>query len=341
MSIVILGIDLGKNSCSVVGLDESGSVTVRRRMRRDGVITFAAKLSPCMMAMEACCGAHHMGRKLAALGHEVRLMSPEYVRPYVKAQKNDDRDAEAIAEAATRPTMRFVALKSEEQLDVQTLHRVRDRLVSERTSLTNQIRSLLLERGYVVAQGHARLRLLLGELLENGGDTLSPRMAFLLEDMRSRWEELDRRIAAFDAEFATMARTDDRARRLTGIPGIGAVNATALVAAVGSAATFDKGRDLAAWLGLVPRQSTTGGRPKLLGITKRGSKYLRKMLIQGARSAMPSLAKSNTAIGFWLRALLARAHPNVVVVALAAKMARTVWALLYYGRTYQVASISE
>lgn len=338
MSIVILGIDLGKNSCSIVGLDADGSVVVRRRMRRDGVVAFAAKLTPCTMAMEACCGAHHMGRSLAALGHEVRLMSPEYVRPYVKAQKNDDRDAEAIAEAATRPTMRFVELKSEEQLDVQTLHRVRDRLVGERTALTNQIRSLLLERGHVVAQGHARLRLLLGELLDSGADALSPRMVFLLGDMRIRWEELDRRIAAFDAEFAAMARTEDRARRLTSIPGIGALNATALVAAIGSAATFEKGRDLAAWLGLVPRQATTGGRPKLLGITKRGSRYLRKMLIQGARSAMPSLAKSDTAIGSWLRALLARAHHNVAVVALAAKMARTVWALLRHGRTYQAAS---
>ena len=233
--------------------------------------------------MEACCGAHHMGRTLAGLGHEIRLMSPEYVRPYVKAQKNDDRDAEAIAEAATRPTMRFVELKSEEQLDVQTLHRVRDRLVSERTSLTNQIRSLLLERGHTVAQGHARLRSKLAELLAPDAEAVSPRMAFLLEDMRTRWAELGRRIAAFDAEFATMARTDDRARRLTGIPGIGALNATALVAAVGDAATFSKGRDLAAWLGLVPRQATTGGKPRLLGITKRGSRYLRKMLIQGAQ----------------------------------------------------------
>lgn len=335
MSIVILGIDLGKNSCSIVGLDADGSVVVRRRMRRDGVIAFAAKLPACTVAMEACCGAHHMGRSLAALGHEVRLMSPEYVRPYVKAQKNDDRDAEAIAEAATRPTMRFVELKSEEQLDVQTLHRVRDRLVGERTSLTNQIRSLLLERGHIVAQGHARLRLLLRELLDSGADALSPRMAFLLGDMRTRWEDLDRRIAAFDAEFAAMAHTDDRARRLMSIPGIGALNATALVAAVGSAATFTKGRDLAAWLGIVPRQVTTGGRPKLLGITKRGSRYLRKMLIQGARSAMPSLSRSNTAIGSWLRGLLARAHPNVAVVALAAKMARTVWALLRHERIYE------
>jgi len=339
MSIVILGIDLGKNSCSIVGFDANGMAVVRRRMRRDGVIAFAAKLAPCVMAMEACCGAHHMGRSLAALGHEVRLMSPEYVRPYVKAQKNDDRDAEAIAEAASRPTMRFVELKSEEQLDIQTLHRVRDRLVGERTSLTNQIRSLLLERGHIVAQGYARLRILLGELLDCGADALSPRMVFLLGDMRERWAELDRRIAAFDAEFAAMARTDDRARRLTSIPGIGALNATALVAAVGCAATFNKGRDLAAWLGLVPRQVTTGGRPRLLGITKRGSRYLRKMLIQGARSAMPSLARSDTAVGVWLRALLACAHPNVAVVALAAKMARTVWALLRHGRTYHAASM--
>jgi transposase len=158
--------------------------------------------------------------------------------------------------------------------------------------------------------------------------------------MRTRWEELDRRIAAFDAEFVAMARADDRARRLTSIPGIGALNATALVAAVGNAATFDKGRDLAAWLGLVPRQATTGGRPKLLGITKRGSRYLRKMLIQGARSAMPSLARGDTAVGAWPRALLARAHPNVAVVALAAKMARTVWALLHHGRIYQTVSMS-
>ncbi|WP_282029599.1 IS110 family transposase [Paracoccus marcusii] len=335
MSVVIVGIDLGKNSCSIVGLDSLGTVVVRRRLRRDGVIAFASKLPACIMAMEACCGAHHMGRSLAALGHEVRLMSPEYVRPYVKAQKNDDRDAEAIAEAATRPTMRFVELKSEEQLDVQTLHRVRDRLVGERTSLTNQIRSLLLERGHVVAQGHAPLRHLLADLLDPATGSLSARMAFLLGDMRTRWDERDRRIAAFDAEFAAMARTDERARRLTGIPGIGALNATALVAAVGNAATFTKGRDLAAWLGLVPRQATTGGKPKLLGITKRGSRYLRKMLIQGARSAMPTLAKANTAIGAWLRALLVRTHPNVAVVALAAKMARTVWALLRHGRNYE------
>lgn len=340
MHVSVLGIDLGKNSCSIVGLDDSGKVVVRRRMRRETVIAFAAKLPGCVVAMEACCGAHHMGRTLAAQGHEVRLMSPEYVRPYVKAQKNDDRDAEAIAEAATRPTMRFVELKSEEQLDMQTLHRVRDRLVRERTSLMNQIRSLLLERGCIVPQGRARLAVRLAELLDTEEPILRPRIHMLIADMRERWQALDERIASLDAEFTEQARSDDRTRRLLTIPGIGALNATALVAAVGDASTFGRGRDLAAWLGLVPRQATTGGKPRLLGITKRGSRYLRKMLIQGARAAMPTLSKGDTRLGAWLRALLSRSHPNAVVVALAAKMARIVWALLRHERTYQPVALA-
>jgi transposase len=334
MQIAVLGIDLGKNSCRVVGLDEAGKVVMKRRMRRETVLAFAAKLPACVAAMEACCGAHHTGRVLAAQGHEVRLMSPEYVRPYVKAQKNDDRDAEAIAEAATRPTMRFVTLKSEDQLDHQTLHRVRDRLVAERTSLMNQIRSLLLERGIVVAQGRRKLAATLDDIA-SGATALSARMVALVGDLGARLRELDARVGAFDEEFATHARTDDAARRLATIPGVGAINATALAAAVGDAATFARGRDMAAWLGLVPRQSTTGGKPRLLGITKRGSKYLRKMLIQGARAAMPHLAKTAGKFGAWLRGLLSRAHPNAVVVALAAKMARIAWALLRRGGTYE------
>jgi transposase len=333
MTIAVLGIDLGKNSCSVVGLDAAGKVVVRRRMRRETVVSFAAGLPGCVVAIEACCGAHHMGRTLSAQGHEVRLMSPEYVRPYVKAQKNDDRDAEAIAEAATRPTMRFVALKSEAQLDMQTLHRVRDRLVCERTSLTNQIRGLLLERGLVAPQGRAKLLERLGEALDGGA--VSPRIERLLTDMLERWRALDGRIGDLDAEFAEHARDDAAARRLTTIPGVGPLNATALVAAVGDAATFARGRDLAAWLGLVPRQATTGGRPKLLGVTKRGSKYLRKLLIQGARAALPTLRRSHTALGAWLHGLSAPSHDNVVVVALAAKMARTIWALLRRGGTFE------
>lgn len=339
MDIAVLGIDLGKNSCSVVGLDGSGKVTLRRRMQRKTIVTMAAKLSPCIIAMEACCGAHHLGRVLSAQGHTLRLMSPEYVRPYVKAQKNDDRDAEAIAEAATRPTMRFVALKSEEQLDMQTLHRARDQAVRERTSLMNQLRAVLLERGVIVPQGRAKLRLRVTELLQQPAEQLSARICLLIDDMRTRWQRLDERIAAFDVEFAAEAKRDEAAHRLTSIPGIGALNATALVAAVGDAQTFTRGRNLAAWLGLVPRQATTGGKPRLLGITKRGSKYLRKMLIQGARAALPTLSRSSTRLGQWLRGLLARAHSNTVVVALAAKMARIVWALLRYGTTFEPRAI--
>jgi transposase len=325
----ILGIDLGKNSCSVVGMDTAGRVILRRRMRRESIIALAAKLPGCVVAMEACCGAHHLGRLLVAQGHEVRLMSPEYVRPYVKAQKNDDRDAEAIAEAATRPTMRFVALKSEAQLDVQILHRVRDRLVGQRTSLTNQIRSILLERGIVVAQGRRKLLDALEALSSaNDNGAVGPRVRRLLNDMLDQWQALDTRITALDEEFAAMARNDPVARRLATIPGIGVLNATALVAAIGDGRTFGRGRDLSAWLGLVPRQATTGGTPKLLGITKRGSKYLRKLIIQGARAALPSLARTATPLGAWLRGLLARAHGNTVVVALASKLARIAWALL-------------
>src|SRR5215218_11410098 len=260
MTIVILGIDLGKNSCSGAGLDENGAVVLRRRMRRQTVFGFAAKVPACIIAMEACCGAHYLGRLLAAQGHSVRLMSPEYVQPYVKAQKNDERDAEAIAEAATRPTMRFVELKSEAQLDAQILHRARSRLVGQRTALINQLRAVLLERGIVVAKGRRRLEEYLIGLLD--GDrpaTLSPRTCLLIEDMRLEWSELDRRIAALTAEFVARAREDQAARRLATIPGFGALNATALVAAIGAGETFRRARDLAAWLVLVPRQATTGG----------------------------------------------------------------------------------
>ena len=339
MEIAVLGIDLGKNSCSVVGLDGTGRVVLRRRMQRDGVIKFASALTPCVMAMEACCGAHHLGRILRDHGHQVRLMSPEYVRPYVKAQKNDDRDAEAIAEAATRPTMRFVDLKSAEQLDIQSLHRVRDRLVGERTALMNQLRAVLLERGITVPQGRRKLEQHLAVLLEGEELRLSLRVRSLVEDMRAEWGELDRRIEALDDEFAAQAKTDDAARRLASIPGIGVLNATALAAAVGNVATFAHGRDLAAWLGLVPRQMTTGGKPRLLGISKRGNKYLRKRLVHGARAALPSLSASMTPIGEWLRGLLERAHKNTVIVALANKLARIVWAVLRHGGTYNAAAV--
>lgn len=334
MAIVVLGIDLGKNSCSLAGLDSAGRVVLRRRLRRGSVEGFVARLPRCVVAMEACCGAHHLGRVFSGHGHQVRLMSPEYVRPYVKAQKNDDRDAEAIAEAATRPTMRFVRVKSELQSDVQALHRARERLVAARTGLINHLRALLLERGITAPQGRAKLAELLCCFADEDDARLSDRIRLLVEDLRREWRLLDERIAAFDREFVTMARQDEAARRLTTIPGIGAINATALAAAVGDAASFARGRDMAAWLGLTPRQRTTGGKPRLLGISKRGNRYLRKNLIHGARAVLPYLVDRDTPLGRWLRKLSSRAHKNVVVVALAAKLARIAWAVLAKGCVY-------
>lgn len=336
--IRVLGIDLGKDICSVVGLDETGKVLLRRRMRRDNVLKLADRMPGCVMAMEACCGAQHLGRQLRAQGHDVRLMSPEYVRPYVKAQKNDDRDAEAIAEAATRPTMRFVDLKSDEQLDMQILHRARDRLVGERTTLINQLRAILLERGIVIAKGRSTLERQLDQLLA-GEMAISRRIRELIEDMRDEWRALDDRIGALDTEFADLARTDGSMKLLSTIPGIGPLNATAFVASVGKVETFNRGRDLAAWVGLVPRQMTTGGKPRLLGNTKRGNGYLRRMLIHGARAALPSLSKGKTLMGEWLRGLLSRAHKNTAIVALAAKMARIIWAVLRTGRPFDPKAI--
>jgi transposase len=337
MSIFVLGIDLGKNVCSLVGLDEAGAVVLRRRLRRDGVVDFVGKLPSCVVAMEACCGAHHLGRLLGAAGHTIRLMSPEYVRPYVKANKNDDRDAEAIAEAATRPTMRFVPVKSEAQSDIQALHRARSRLVAERTALINHLRALLLERGVIVAQGRRKLEAALGVIVDEDDPRLSPRMRLLVKDLRTEWLGLDQRIAAFDAEFAAMAREGDATRRLSTIPGIGVINATALVAAIGDAQSFGRSRDLAAWLGLTPRQATTGGKPRLLGISKRGNRYLRANLIHGARAALPHVMAKETPLGRWVRGLSQRAHKNIVVVALAAKLARIVWAVLRKGRSFDPA----
>ncbi len=263
-------------------------------------------------------------------------MPPEYVRPYVKAQKNDDRDGEAIAEAATRPTMRFVELKSEAQLDLQSLHRARDRLGGERTALINQLRAILLERGIVAPRGRRKLERYGDALLAEDEIRLSPRTVLLVVDLRAEWRELDRRILAFDNEFAAQARTDETARRLSSIPGIGPLNATAPMAAIGNAQTFGRGRDLAAWLGLVPKQVTTGGKAKLLGISKRGNGYLRKMLIHGARAALPTLSKGETPLGARLRGLLARTHVNTVVVALAAKLARIAWTVIRTGRRFDM-----
>lgn len=334
MTIVTLGLDLGKNWVHMVGLDAGGRIVLRRRLRRDRLLVETVNMPPCLIGLEACCGAHHLGRALQEQGHRARLMPPHYVKPFVKSNKNDYRDAEASAEAVQRPTMRFVPLKNETQLDLQTIHRVRQRLVGRRTALINQLRAILLERGITVPQRRRVLEMRLPGILAEEQNGVSPRVRHLIEDMRAEWRDLDTRIEALDAELTVRARQDEACRRLCEIPGIGALNATALVAAVGDGTVFGRGRDMAAWLGLVPRQYSTGGRQRLLGISKRGNKYLRTLLIHGARAALPHLAARDNTLGAWLRQLLARVHRNVAVVALANKLARIVWAVLAGNRRY-------
>ena len=332
--VAVLGIDLGKNSCSLAGWTRAGAVVLRRRMSREGILALRRRAAG-LRGGDGGVLRRAPPRPAAARrkGHEVRLMSPEYVRPYVKAQKNDDRDAEAIAEAATRPTMRFVALKSEAQLDLQTLHRARDRLVGQRTALINQLRAILLERGIIVPQGRRKLEQALAALIgRRRAAGSAPGCGPCSRTCAREWRELDRRIAASTTSSPRWPATTRRRGGLATIPGIGVLNATALVAAIGDGRTFARGRDLAAWLGLVPRQATTGGKPRLLGITKRGNSYLRKLLIHGARAALPSLSRrARRRSGAWLRGLLARAHRNAVVVALATKLARIAWAVLRSG----------
>jgi transposase len=255
----VIGIDIGKNSFHVVGVDRRGTIVLRQKWSRGQVQTRFANMPPCLIGMEACVGAHHLSRLLKALGHNARLMPAKYVRPYSKGQKNDFRDAEAVAEAVQRPTMKFVATKTAEQLDLQALHRVRERLVSQRTGIINQIRAFLLERGIAVRQGLRFLRTELPRILAMPSDVLSPRMVRVIEELAGDWRRLDERIQALSGEIEAIARQDLGCERLMSVPGIGPIISSATVAAIGTGDGFTKGRDFAAWLGLVPKQFSTGG----------------------------------------------------------------------------------
>ncbi len=340
MEIAVLGIDLGKTVCSVAGLDGSGAVVFRKRIQRFRLLDFLAKLPTCVVAMEACGGAHHIGRFCLEQGHEPRLMSPLYVRPYVKVHKNDDRDAEAIAEAATRPTMSFVAIKSEEQLDLQALHRLRERLVHNRTRLINQARGFLMERGIRIGSGRHVFQKALVKLANHAEGDLSGRMFEMFEGMAAELSAINEQVAGLDAEIKSVARKNEDMCRLMEIPGIGPTIATALVAAVGRGESFGKGRDLAAWLGLVPRQITTGGKAKLIGISKHGNGYLRKLFIHGARTVLHLVRDRSAPITKWVDGLKERAHVNVAAVAMANKLARIAWAVLTKGERYRASALA-
>lgn len=333
LHVTRIGIDLAKQVFQVHGVDERGHTVLRRRLARSQVRAVLTQLPPCVVGLEACGSAHYWARELRALGHDVRLMAPQFVRPYRKNDKNDGNDAEAICEAVGRPQMRFVPVKDVEQQAVLTVHRARQLLIAERTALVNQSRGLLAEFGLIVPAGIGALRRLWPSLLEAPAVPALAREVFT--DLADRLRTVDERIALYDRRVEALARQTEPAQRLLQAPGIGPVTATALVATVGNAHAFKNGRQFAAWLGLVPRQHSSGGTRRLGRITKRGDVYLRTLLIHGARAVMRQLARRTDATSRWVTALQARRGFNKAVVALAAKHARIVWALLATGRTYQ------
>lgn len=335
MKISVLGIDIGKSVFHLFGVDERGQTVYRKKLTRTRLLAFMADLPPCLVGMEACAGSHHLARLFMRYGHEVRLMAPQFVKPYVKSNKNDYLDAEAICEAVQRPTMRFVPVKSLESQDIQSMHRARSRAVANRTAQGNQIRGLLLEYGMTIPQSMRRLRERLPEILENADNGLSHLTREVIAELREELIRLDERVAWYDKRIETLARQSEPCRRLRTIPGIGPLVATALVAALDNGRAFRNGREVAAWLGLVPRQHSTGGRPLLLGISKRGDPYLRTLLIHGARAALRYSTHRDDRRSRWANALVERRGKNIAVVAAANKLARTAWAVLHRGETYQ------
>ena len=343
-STAVIGIDIGKNSFHVVGQNQRGVIVLRQKWSRGQVEARLANLPPCLIGMEACVGAHHLSRTLKALGHDARLMPAKYVRPYSKGQKNDYRDAEAIAEAVQRPTMKFVATKTADQLDLQALHRVRERFVSQRTGIINQIRAFMLERGIAVRQGLRFLRAELPGILATRTDVLSPRMLRVIEDLAGDWRQLDVRIEGLSSEIEALARQDTHCERLMTVPGVGPIISSAMVAAIGAGDAFSKGRDFGAWLGLVPKQLSTGDRTILGSISKRGNRYLRSLFVQAAWVVLVKIGPKHWdryGLKSWIEAARKRLHHNVLAIALANKLARIAWAVLHKGCAFACIKTNE
>jgi transposase len=334
-TISVLGIDIAKLVFHVVGMDDSGQVVLRKRLARSELLTFIANVPPLRIGMEAWGSAHYWARRFREHGHEVRLIAPQFVKAYVKSPKNDARDAEAICEAVTRPTMRFVPIKRVEQQDLQALHRIRERLITARTALVNEIRGLLNEYGIVLPQSLAKFRALIVDKLEADQAKLTALSTEVFWHLYDEFLAVEKRLAYYDEKLAAIGQAHPECQRLQTIPGIGPVSATALIAAIGDVTQFKNGRQLAAWLGLVPREHSTGGKPRLLGISKRGDVYLRKLLVHGARATLRWIGTKHDERSQWLKALIARRGKNRAAVALANKNARIVWALLAHNQEYQ------
>jgi transposase len=335
MKITRVGLDLAKELFQVHGVDGSDKVVVRRRLRRSEMTAYFKNLPPCLIGMEACASSHYWARKLSELGHTVKLIAPQFVKPYVKGNKNDANDAEAICEAVGRSNMRFVPIKTVEQQNIQALHRVRTELVRQRTAKVNQIRGLLGEYGIVVRQGVAVLRKALPDILEDAENGLMSDFRALLAGLREDLVYLDERVVTVDQTMQTLANTHEAARRLLKLRGVGPITATALVASLGDGHVFESGRDASAWVGLVPGQHSSGGKDKLLGISKRGDAYLRTLLVHGARSAIQAAKGREDSLSRWVQNLCTRRNKNIAAVALANKTMRMAWAILKTGADYQ------
>ncbi|HXZ31869.1 MAG TPA: IS110 family transposase [Terriglobales bacterium] len=335
MHITSIGIDLGKTTFHLVALGERNKILLRRKFSRSQLLACTANLPSSLIGLEACSGSHFLGTALREQGHQVRLIPAQFVKPYRKSNKNDFIDAEAIAEAVTKQNMRFVPSKTQEQLDWQAMHRVRDRLVQRRTALINQIRGFLLERGLTFAARPIHLRKNLPAVIEDAEQKLSSRLRWLLDRLWQEWQQLESNIQAMSDELEHISREDARCRQLRQIPGFGPLVSTATVAAIGNGAAFRRGRDFAAWVGVVPRQYSTGGKQKLFGISKRGNIYLRRMLIHGARAVLVRVKRDTGGFGQWVHQLAQRAPRNKVIVAIANKLARIAWAVLSSGKDYR------
>lgn len=332
--VITIGVDLAKNVFQVHGVDAEGEVVFRRQLRRGQVLPFLRKQPACLVGMEACATAHHWAREIGALGHEVRLMPPRYVKPYVKRNKNDLADAAAICEAVTRPTMRFVAIKSPDQQSALMLHRTRELLVRQRTMLVNAIRAHMAEFGIVVRVGLPQVETLLAVIDDEADDRLPPQARACLSGLGAQFMSLQVEIDVAEKRIHAWHRASEVSRRLETIPGIGPIIATALASSITDPSVFRSGRELAAWIGLVPRQSSTGGKERLGRISKQGDPYLRWLLVAGAMAVIRQARRRGTA-NPWLAALIAHKPTKVVAVALTNKIARVAWALLRDGGTYQ------
>ena len=333
----VLGIDLAKSSFQVHGADADGRKVVSRKLSRRKLKQYLVNLPACVVAMEACAGAHYWARLVRSYGHEAKLIAPQFVKPYVKSNKNDAVDAEAICEAAQRPSMRFVAVKEIGQQDILSLHRMRSLVMERRTAQINQIRGLLLEYGIEVPVGRVALGKRLPEILEDAENGLTDLFRQELFGLSEELKHLGERIAHYDEKIEKISQSDERMQRVRTIPGIGAKAATALVATIGDIHPFKNGRELAAWLGLVPRQRSTGGKPTLLGISKRGDVYLRQLIIHGARSVLRWADRKTDRTSRWVIALKQRRHTNIAIVAMANKIVRIAFAVLKTGESYRAA----